>query len=313
MSNLPGFLFPGQGSQYVGMGKDFYDAGGFAKDCYDRACEILGVDIRRICFEGPEEELRQTANTQPAIYLHSVVATARLESRGIRPSVVAGHSVGEFAALFAAGVYDFETGLRILARRARYMEEDGRERPGTMAAILNLDLVEVQAACDESSTEEEPVGIGLYNAEGQLVLSGAKDAVLRAMEACKRRGARRAVELKVSGAFHSPLLSNAREKLTRDLKRFEFERPACFFVSNYLGQTVEDTDMIKMHLADLLVSPVRWTSCMGHMLYLGVTEFIEAGPGNVLQGLLKKASPDTICRPAGTVQEVDQLEVGARA
>lgn len=304
------FLFPGQGSQYVGMGKDHYDAGGFARECYDRACEILGVDIRRICFEGPEEELKQTIHTQPALYLHSIACAAALESRGIRPHVVAGHSVGEFAALYAAGGYDFETGLRILARRARYMAEDGEARPGAMAAILGLGEDKIQDACDEAASGDEVVNIGLYNTEGQVVLSGSVPAVERAIEGCKSRGARRATMLKVSGAFHSPLLADAREKLARDLSRFPFGALDCFYISNFSGQPVAEEDAIKQHLADLLISPVRWTACMDQMLSMGVTDFIEVGPGSVLQGMLKKLSGEVRCHGTDKRAVTEALEVG---
>lgn len=277
------YMFPGQGAQFSGMGKDLYDNHQEAKSYFDSANDILGFDIKTIMFSGTDEELKQTNVTQPAVFIHSVVAA--LTSEGFAPDMVAGHSLGEFSALVASGALKFEDGLRLVAKRAGAMQKACEAQPSTMAAVLGLDDEVVEKAC------EETVGIVVaanYNCPGQLVISGEVSAVESACEKLKEAGAKRALILPVGGAFHSPLMEPARAELAGAIEATNFNTPNCQIFQNVDAVGYTDVESIKKNLVLQLTSPVRWTQCVQSMIAAGGTQFTECGPGKVLQGLVKK-------------------------
>lgn len=297
-----GFLFPGQGSQQVGMGRDLYDRVPEARAVYDRACEILEFDIRAVSFDGPEDRLRRTRFTQPAILVHSLAALAALP--GLEPAAVAGHSLGEYSALFAAGALDFESVLRLVRRRAELMADEGEKNPGTMAAIIGLEAAKVEELC---AAVEGIVVPANYNEPLQTVISGEVEAVRRAVELAPGHGARKAVLLPVSGAFHSPLLSESAASFAGFLAGFEIRPPRCPVVVNVLGRAVRDPDELRAALARQLISPVRWVETMHSLAGLGITRFLEPGPGRVLAGLARRVDRSLTVSPAGTVEEIAAL------
>lgn len=280
---MKAYMFPGQGSQFPGMAKELYENDARAREMFERANDILGFRITDIMFEGTAEELRQTKVTQPAIFLHSVVL-ARC-SPDFSPDMVAGHSLGEFSALTAAGALDFEDGLRLVAIRARAMQKACEANPGTMAAILALPADKIEAICAEVEGTVVPAN---YNCEGQIVISGSCDAVAAASEKMKAAGARRTLVLPVGGAFHSPLMQPAAEELAEGIAGVEFRRPVCPVYQNVTALPTTDPDEIRKNLLAQLTSPVRWTQTVLNMAADGADEFIETGPGKVLQGLLSK-------------------------
>ncbi len=282
---MDAYVFPGQGSQFVGMGKDLYDNHSQAKAMFDKANEILGFDIARLMFEGTDEDLRQTKVTQPAIFLHSVALAACL-GPGFRPAMVAGHSLGEFSALVAAGVLGFEDGLRLVSKRALAMQKACEARPSTMAAILGLEDSEVEQAC--AQVDGEVVVAANFNCPGQVVISGSLEGIDKACELLKEKGAKRALKLSVGGAFHSPLMEPARAELAQAIADTPFQAPYGKVFQNVDAQPHSDPERIKANLIDQLTAPVRWTQTIEAMIREGATRFIEAGPGNVLQGLVKK-------------------------
>ena len=275
-------VFPGQGAQYVGMGKDLYEQNETVRALFERANEVLGFRITDIMFEGTAEELKQTKVTQPAVFLHSVAMAAAL---GVTPDAVAGHSLGEFSALVVSGALTFEEGLRLVAKRAEAMQQACEAVPGTMAAVLNLSDEAVEAAC---AAVEGVVVAANYNCPGQLVISGEVSAVEAACVKCKEAGARRALVLPVGGAFHSPLMEPAREELARAIAAADFQTPRCPIYQNVDAKPHTDPVEIRTNLIAQLTAPVRWTQIVQQMTADGVDTYLELGPGTVLQGLIRK-------------------------
>ena len=282
------YVFPGQGAQFSGMGKDLYENNESAKALFEKADEILGFRITDIMFGGTADELKQTKVTQPAVFLHSVILAKVL---GVKPDAVAGHSLGEFSALVVSGAVSFEDGLRLVSKRAMAMQKCCENRPGGMAAILGLDDAVVEQACADI---DGVVVAANYNGPGQLVLSGADEAVDAACARLKEAGARRALRLPVGGAFHSPLMEDARAELEQAIAEVEFHTPVCPIYQNVDAQPQTDPEKIKANLIAQLTAPVRWTQIVRNMLADGVTEFTELGPGNVLQGLIKKVDAEAV-------------------
>ncbi len=278
------YLFPGQGAQYPGMGKLLYERFDAAKQMFDQADAILGFELSEIMFEGTEEELRQTKITQPAIFVHSVIA-AKMLGEDFRPGMVAGHSLGEFSALTAAGALSFEDGLKLVLQRALAMQRATEMTESTMAAVLGLADEVVEKICEETTGIVVPAN---YNSPGQLVISGEIKAVEEAAIKLKEAGARRVVILKVGGAFHSPVMEPARQDLAQAIEETEFHKPVAPVYQNVTALPESDPEKIKRNLIAQLTSPVRWTQTIRRMIADGATEFYELGPGNVLLGLLRK-------------------------
>lgn len=277
-------VFPGQGAQFVGMGKDLYEQSALAKSYFEKANDILGFRITDVMFEGDADALKRTEVTQPAIFIHSVVE-ALLEGDSFNPSMVAGHSLGEFSALVAAGVLTFEDGLKLVAQRAQAMQEACGLQRGTMAAVLGLEDAVVEEVCDSI---EGVVVAANYNCPGQLVISGAYEAVEHACEKMKEAGAKRALILPVGGAFHSPLMAPAKEALASAIEATIFSSPKCPIYQNVSATAVTDSEILKAQLIAQLTAPVKWTQSVQKMIEDGATSFTEYGPGKVLQGLIKK-------------------------
>jgi [acyl-carrier-protein] S-malonyltransferase len=281
---MKAYVFPGQGAQFSGMGKDLYDNSDTAKEMFNRANEILGFDITKIMFEGSADELKETKVTQPAIFLHSTILAACLGD-GFKPNMVAGHSLGEFSSLVANKALSFEDGLRLVSKRALAMQAACENQPSTMAAILGLDDDVVESLC---AKVDGVVVAANYNCPGQLVISGAVPAVEKACELATEAGARRALILPVGGAFHSPLMEPAREELAEAIEATRFDTPTCPVYQNVVAKAVIDPSEIKKNLVAQLTAPVRWTQIMHAMIADGAEEVVEVGPGKVLQGLFKK-------------------------
>jgi len=282
------YIFPGQGSQFVGMGKDLYDASPLAKSLFEEANHILGFAITDVMFAGDEESLKQTRVTQPAIFLHSVILRQVL-GEAFTPDMVAGHSLGEFSALVASGVLTFEEGLRLVAKRAEAMQKACELQRGTMAAILGLDDAVVEQACKNTEGVVTPAN---YNCPGQLVISGAYEAVEKACETLKTAGAKRALILPVGGAFHSALMKPAEEELAKAIGEITFQKPLCPIYQNVTTTAMTDPETIKKNLIAQLTAPVKWTQSVQQMIQDGATTFIELAPGKVLQGLVKKINKE---------------------
>ncbi|MEY2830534.1 MAG: hypothetical protein RIQ33_2392 [Bacteroidota bacterium] len=286
---MKAYVFPGQGSQFSGMGKALYESNETAKQLFEQANSILGFRITDIMFGGTDEELRQTNVTQPAIFIHSVVLAKTMES--FNPDAVAGHSLGEFSALVAAGALSFEDGLKLVAARANAMQKACLLQPSTMAAVLNLADDVVEKICSEI---EETVVPANYNCPGQLVISGTIEGVNKACEAMKAAGAKRALVLPVGGAFHSPVMEPARLELKAAIENTNFNQPICPIYQNVDAQPHTSVDEIKQNLILQLTAPVRWTQSVQNMVANNITEYIEVGPGKVLQGLVQKINKETI-------------------
>ena len=281
---MKAYVFPGQGAQFVGMGKELYDTNKEAHDLFEKANEILGFRITDLMFNGTEEDLKQTKVTQPAIFLHSVILAKSLGDE-FKPDMVAGHSLGEFSALVAAGALSFEEGLKLVAKRAQAMQKACEARPSTMAAVLALPDEKVEEICNSI---DEIVAPANYNCPGQLVISGSIEGIDKACEKLLEAGAKRALKLKVGGAFHSPLMQPAQEELAEAIEDAEFKTPVCPVYQNVDAKPHTDPKEIKENLIKQLTAPVRWTQDVEAMIADGADEFIELGPGAVLQGLVKK-------------------------
>ena len=292
---MKAFVFPGQGAQTVGMGKELYENSDVARAMFERANETLGFRITDIMFSVTAEELRQTNVTQPAVFLHSVVLAKVL---GVQADAVAGHSLGEFSALVACGALDFEDGLRLVAARAEAMQSACISNPGTMAAVLALDNSTIEEVCSQT---EGVVVAANYNCPGQTVISGQTDAVTAACEALKAAGARRCMPLAVGGAFHSPLMEQARQSLAEAISQTAFRTPHCPIYQNVDAHPYTDPERIKQNLILQLTSPVRWSQSVERMANDGVTAFTEIGTGTVLQGLIRKIAPEVAVESISTI------------
>jgi [acyl-carrier-protein] S-malonyltransferase len=281
---MKAYVFPGQGAQFVGMGKDLYENSSLAKELFEKANEILGFRITNLMFAGTDEDLRQTRVTQPAIFLHSVILAKTLDDL-FKPEMVAGHSLGEFSSLVANGALSFEDGLKLVYARAMAMQKACEINPSTMAAILGMDDEVVEKICHEIQEVVVPAN---YNSPGQIVISGSIEGIDKAIEKLAAAGAKRAIKLSVGGAFHSPLMEPARVELEKAINETQFSKPICPVYQNVCAKAVLDHIEIKKNLVAQLTAPVRWTETVKNMIADGASSFTEVGPGNVLQGLIKK-------------------------
>jgi [acyl-carrier-protein] S-malonyltransferase len=299
------YVFPGQGSQYLGMGKDLVERFTEAKELFKRADDILGFSLSKICFEGPEEKLKQTQNTQPAIFLHSMALWNILHPTDA--AMVAGHSLGEYSALVAAGSFSFEDAVRLVRLRGELMQKAGDENPGTMAAIVGLDQKTVGEVCCKTWESEGVVQAANFNSPGQVVISGSVSAVLKAMELAKQRGAKLAKQLSVSGAFHSPLMQSAKDALKDALEKTAIRDAEIPVYANATGKPVQNAEEIRTLLCEQVTSPVLWEQSIAAMSFEGAARFIEIGPGKVLQGLVKRIVPGAEVRGVDTATDAEMF------
>jgi len=300
------FVFPGQGSQAVGMGRDWYEQTDIGRALFDRADALLGFPLSRVCFEGPEEELRNTNRAQPGLFVCSAIVCEFLASAGVHPAVVAGHSLGEYSALYAAGVFDLATGLSLVRTRGEAMGQAAEARPGAMVAVLGLDPARIEAVC-AGVRSEGIVQVANFNSPGQTVISGERQAVERAAEAAKAAGARRVAMLPVHGAFHSPLMQSAVPRMEAALAAAALSDPQVAFLANVEGYYLTAAPAIRASLARQITNSVRWSDIMAGIAATGVESVIEVGPGRVLSGLWRQSGSPIPARPCGTVAEAKTL------
>jgi [acyl-carrier-protein] S-malonyltransferase len=300
------FIFPGQGSQAVGMGQDLYQAFDSVRQRYQQADAMMGFQMARLCFEGPEEQLNQTRYTQPALYVHSVILYELLLERGIRPDAVAGHSLGEYSALTAAGALTFEEGCELVKLRGESMQDAGNFQKGTMAAIIGLDENLLQEICRLVSVRHV-VTTANFNSPGQVVISGSVEGVHQAMQEAVAAGAKRAIELKVSGAFHSPLMEPALQRLAQKLQVVTFASPSIPLYANVSADPTIDPEMLRSLLAKQLLSPVLWSKSINNMIRDGFTKFIEVGSGSVLSGLVRKINRELDIVTVNNLASLEQV------
>jgi [acyl-carrier-protein] S-malonyltransferase len=291
---MKAYVFPGQGAQFIGMGKDLYEKSPKAKDLFEEANSVLGFRITDTMFSGTDEDLKQTKVTQPAVFLHSTIL-ASLLGNTFRPDMVAGHSLGEFSALVANKTLNFRDGLILVSKRALAMQKACEMTPSTMAAILGMDDKIVEEVCESVAEVVVPAN---YNSPGQIVISGSNEGIDKVIEILKSKGARRAIKLSVGGAFHSPLMEPARVELEAAIMNTSFNKPICPVYQNVNAISSIDPEVIKLNLIAQLTSPVRWTESILNMISEGATSFVEIGPGNVLSGLIKKIKPDAVTESA---------------
>ncbi len=302
------FIFPGQASQYVGMGKDLYEGSKKVHDLFETANNIMGFNLADVCFNGPDEDLKQTRITQPAIFVHSVAIFQLLEEKGILPDAVAGHSLGEFSALVAAGSLSFEDGLKLVKIRGELMQTAGEHKPGTMAAIIGLEFDQVRELCEKAG-DAGVVCPANFNSPGQVAISGDIPAVQRAMVLAKEMGAKRALELVVSGAFHSPLMEFAQRGLSDALGEASINDAKIPVYSNVLATPNQEAGKIRDLLLKQLTNPVLWVEIIDNMIADGVNSFMETGPGKVLSGLNKRINREVPCTPVGDLAALHDLEI----
>ena len=279
---MTAYIYPGQGSQYCGMGKNLFDSSNDAKRMFEAANKVLDFEITNLMFGQDIDELKKTKITQPAIFIHSVILSKILK---LKPQLVAGHSLGEFSALVVSKALNFEDALFLVSKRANAMEEACIKNPGTMAAIIGLNIDIIENVCDKVNGI---ISTANYNCPGQVVISGEKSSIESACEILKKNGAKRAIILPVGGAFHSPLMTSAKNKLAKEIEKIKFNTPSCPIYQNFSNNPETDPEKIKFNLIEQITSPVKWTQCIEKMIKNGVSKFVEVGPGNVLQGLVKK-------------------------
>ena len=304
------FIFPGQASQYAGMAKDLCDAFASARACFDEADEILGFSLSRLCFSGPEEDLRQTATTQPAVFAHSLAAWQVLVEAGLEPMCTAGHSLGEYSALVAAGALEFRPALELVKRRGELMQQAGGQMSGTMAAILGLDDDKVEHVCRQAADRGVVVPAN-FNAPGQVVISGEVAAVEAAGKLASEAGAKRVIELAVSGAFHSPLMAPVAAEMKGLLEAAPIKRPRLPVVCNVTARATDEPEEVRRCLIEQITQPVRWSESVLHMHQMGVQRAVEVGPGKVLKGMVRRIVRDLQVRNADTAEEVMALRGAA--
>ena len=303
------FIFPGQGSQKVGMGLDLFNNYKLAKDYFNIANEIMNKNISSICFNGPDEELKLTENTQPGIFIIECILFDLINQKGIEPAYVAGHSLGEYSALYAADIFNFETGLNLVKDRSLAMKKTGENNLGSMAAIIGLNAEKIIEVCDLVSSGEKQVVPANFNSTSQTVISGSKIAVNEAMKQCKKMGAKKTIELNVSGAFHSPLMTKAKNEMKEKINAIKFKNPKCPIIMNVNASETIDISKIKINLIDQLDHPVRWVETINRFNKLGIKNFIEVGPNKVLKGLNNRINSEINTINIENSNQIEEIKI----